>query len=227
MIETSRVPEAELRYEIVRACQLLHQKNYLSANDGNISVRLGGGRILITPTGVHKGFLKPEDLVVIDDEGRLLSGARPPSGEVSMHLTALRRRPDMNAVIHAHAPTCIALSLLKNVKLNGILPEVILSVGELVVCPYGRPVSEALGEALLGYIEKNDALILERHGTLTVGKTVAEAYYLTERLEHAAHVLWLAYSVGRPTRLPEDEAGALLAMYREARAAARPREGTA
>jgi L-fuculose-phosphate aldolase len=209
--------ELELRKEIVAFCRFLHQKNFLAANDGNVSARLSGGRILITPTGRHKGFIEPEELVVVDQSGNPLPGEARPSGEIAMHLAALRRRPDATVVIHSHPPTCIALSLLHHLRLNDILPRVILSIGEIVVVPYARPVSEDLGDAIAGYIERHDALILERHGTLTVGKTVAEAYARTERLEHAAHVLWLAYAVGRPRPLPEAESRALMRIYEQQR----------
>lgn len=210
--------EAFLREDIVRYCRLLHQKGFLAANDGNVSARLEADRILITPTGAHKGFLSPEQLLVIDGAGRLVSGEGRPSSEVAMHLSALKLRPDRTVVMHAHPPTCIALSLLRNVRLNGMLPELILSIGELVVVPYARPSSDALGQSLVGYVERHDALILERHGTLTLGRTVHEAYCLIERLEHSAQVLHLAHALGKPMPLPEQEVGALLERYRRSRA---------
>lgn len=210
--------EAELREQVIRCCQLLHHKGYLAANDGNVSVRLGGGHILITPSGSLKAFLRPEDLVVIDELGKVVSGSAPPSGEVAMHLTALRLRPDIQAVVHAHPPTCIALTLLRHPRLNGVLPEVILSVGQLTIVPYARPISRELGDALVGFVERHDALILERHGTLTVGKTVQDAYALVERLEHASQVLHTAHTIGRPIPLPEHEVRALEAIYERSRA---------
>ncbi len=209
--------EAFLREDIVRYCRLLHQKGFLAANDGNVSARLSADRILITPTGVHKGFLSPEQLLIIDRAGRLVFGEGRPSGEVAMHLKALELRPDRTVVMHAHPPTCIALSLLRHARLNGVLPEVILSIGELVVVPYARPVSDALGQSLVGYVERHDALILERHGTLTLGRTVHEAYCLVERLEHSAKVLHLAHAIARPPPLPEPESRALLETYRRSR----------
>ncbi len=209
--------EEKLRAEIVQFCRLLHQRNWLAANDGNVSARLGGGRILITPSGRHKGLLEPEEMVVVDESGKLVAGDARPSGEIAMHLTALRLRSDANVVLHAHPPTCIALSLLRHIRLNGILPEVILSIGELVVVPYARPVSEDLGDALVGYIERHDAVILERHGTVALGGSVAEAYARTERLEHAAHVLWLAHTLGHPRPLPDAEWRALRNLHEQGR----------
>lgn len=209
--------EDTLRVEIVQFCRLLHQRDFLAANDGNVSARLSGGRILITPTGRHKGLIEPEELVVVDESGKPVSGQGRPSGEIAMHLAALRMRPDCSVVMHAHPPTCIALSLLRHIRLNGVLPRVALSIGELAIVPYARPVTEELGDALAAYIERHDGLILERHGTVTVGKSVEEAYARTERLEHAAKVLWMAYAVGRPVPLPESEWRALVSIYEQSR----------
>ncbi|MHB8419506.1 MAG: class II aldolase/adducin family protein [Myxococcales bacterium] len=198
--------EAERRAQVIRFCGLLHDKGFLAANDGNVSVRLCRDRLLVTPSGTAKAFLTPEDLLVVDGEGRLLEGAGKPTSELAMHLEVLRRRPDVQAVVHAHPPTCIALTLVRHPRLDDVLPEVILGLGRIEVVPYARPQSEALARALSDRIAASDAVILERHGTLTVGRSVAEAYFLTERLEHAAHVLWLAHALGRPAALPEHEA---------------------
>ena len=217
MSPSTSARERDFRSDIVGFCRMLHDRNYLAANDGNVSARLSPGRILITPTGLHKGFLEPDQLVIVDESGKLISGQGRPSGELAMHLTALRERPDADVVVHAHPPTCIALSLIRHLKLNGLLPEVILSIGRLTIVPYARPVSEELGLAIAEHLHRNDALILERHGTLTLGKTVAEAYNRTERLEHAAHVLWLAHAVGHPVPLPEAEVRTLEALYERSR----------
>jgi L-fuculose-phosphate aldolase len=211
-----RATEDRLREEVVFFCKLLHQKNFLAGNDGNVSARLDEGRFLMTPTGVHKGFLRAEDLVVIDATGRLLSGTRAPSAERAMHLYAYNARPDIGAVVHAHPPTCIALSLLDR-PLDGFLPEVVLSIGSLSVIPYARPITEALADSLQGHIETKDAMILERHGTLTVGSSVADAYGKVERLEHAAAILWMAYAAGTPRPLDDAEMSALREMYEKSR----------
>src|SRR5262249_16000485 len=120
--------ESALRADVVRFCQLLHQKGFLAANDGNVSVRLCPHRILITPTAVPKAFLDPQELVVVDLGGQKLFGDRQPSGELSMHLEVLRTRSDIDTVVHAHPPTSIALTLFKHLRLNGVLPEVTLSI---------------------------------------------------------------------------------------------------
>jgi len=209
--------EDELRREVVRFCRLMHDRNYLAANDGNVSVRLDGERVLVTPTGVYKAFIEPADLVVVDLEGRQLSGTRPASGELPMHLTALRLRPDVNAVIHAHPPTAVALSLHPQLELDDLLGEITLSIGRIEVVPYARAQTEALAQALADVVTRSDAMILARHGTLTVGRTLLDAYAFTERLEHAALILWRAHAIGRPAPLPPDEARALREIHARTR----------
>lgn len=208
--------EQALREDIVRYCQLLHQRGYLAANDGNVSARLDAERVLVTPSGVHKGFLAPEDLVVVDLAGKKLSGKGAPTGELSLHLRALERRPDALAVVHSHPPLAIAMSLAKK-KLDGILPEVTLSIGRLQVVPYRRPLSDELALAVAKALESSDAVIMERHGTVALGRSVSEAYGKTERIEHACQVLWSAYAVSSPKPLPVKELKALLKMYESSR----------
>ncbi len=211
--------ELSKRRAVVRFMKRLHAKNLLAANDGNISVRLDGQRLLVTPSGGHKAFLKAEELVEVDLSGRVLSGTRTPTGELAMHLEVLRRRPEIQAVVHAHPPTCIALSVVERQSLNGILPEVILSTGEVPIVPYARPVSQAMADALDPFIDDHDALILERHGTLALGRTLLDAYALTERMEHAAEVLYRAHAFGRIRLLPRSEERELKELYERNRAA--------
>lgn len=208
--------EHALREDIVRHCKLLHQRGYLAANDGNVSARLDANRVLVTPSGVHKGFLEPGDLVVVDLQGRKLSGNGKPTGEIALHLRALAQRPEAQAVVHAHPPLAIAMSLTKK-KLDGILPEVTLSLGRLQVIPYARPLSDDLARAVAAGLEHSDAVIMERHGTVAVGRNVAEAYGQTERIEHACQVLWSAYSLNAPRPVDEAEQRALLRMYESGR----------
>jgi L-fuculose-phosphate aldolase len=210
--------ELQKRRAVVRFMKRLHARNLLAANDGNISVRLDGLRVLVTASGGHKAFMKPEELVEVDLEGNVLSGTRKPTGELAMHLEVMRRRPEIQAVVHAHPPTCIALSVVERQSLNGILPEVILSTGEVPIVPYARPVSKAMADALDPFIDDHDALILERHGTLALGRTLLDAYALTERMEHAAEVLYRAHAFGRIRLLPRSEERELKELYERNRA---------
>lgn len=195
---------------------MLHGRGYLAANDGNVSARLGADRVLVTPSGVHKGFLAPEDLVVVDLAGRQRGGRGRPSGELSLHLRAYEARPDARAVVHAHPPVAIAMSLTGR-RLDGVLPEVTLSIGRLPVVPYRRPLTDALAVAVAEALGDADAVIMARHGTVAVGADVAAAYGRTERVEHAAQVLWSAYALGPVRPLPPREQRALRAQYEASR----------
>jgi L-fuculose-phosphate aldolase len=213
----ARAMEQALREDIVRHCRLLHQRGYLAANDGNVSARLDAKRLLVTPSGVHKGFLEPGDLVVVDLQGRKLSRNGQPTGELSLHLRALAKRPDAMAVVHSHPPLAIAMSLTKK-KLDGILPEVTLSIGRLQVVPYARPLTDELALKVAAALVRSDAVIMERHGTVAVGRTLGEAYGSTERVEHACQVLWSAYALGPLRPVPAKEQRALVRMYESSRA---------
>lgn len=208
--------ERALREDVVRFCRMLHARGYLAANDGNVSTRLEGDRVLVTPSGVHKGFLEPDDLVVVDLEGRQLSGKGKPTGELALHLRAYAKRPTAKAVVHAHPPVAIAMSLTKK-RLDGVLPEVTLSIGSLQVVPYKRPLTDALAVAVADALGRADAVIMERHGTVAVGADLAEAYGKTERVEHAAQVLWSAYALGGVRPVPESEQRALMELYERSR----------
>lgn len=195
---------------------MLHARGYLAANDGNVSARLGRRHLLVTPSGVHKGFLEPADLVVVDLSGRKVKGKGAPTGELALHLRALAARPDANAVVHAHPPIAIAMSLTGK-RLDGVLPEVTLSIGSLQVVPYARPLTDALALAVAARLGAGDAVIMARHGTVAVGRDVADAYGKTERVEHAAQVLWSAYALGPVKPVPPGEQRALEAMYERSR----------
>lgn len=192
-----RRTEETLREEIVRIGQILWQKNYLAACDGNISARLGPDRLLATPSGLSKGFLKAEQLLVTDMDGRKIptfaTEARDlePSSELKMHLEVYRQRPDVAAVVHAHPPTCIALSIAGISVAPCLLPEVVLTLGFIPIAPYGTPGTWEVPEAVRDLVRSHDAVILERHGSLTVGRDLFDAYLKQECIEHAAQITFM------------------------------------
>lgn len=194
---------------LVQACRLLYERGLIAGFDGNASARTKHGTVLVTPAGVHKGLMNPDDVVELDLQGRSLDG-RAPTTEVSMHLGVLQRRPDVTAVVHSHAPTAVAMSLLRNVSLNGVLPELAIALGEVKTVPYARPGTETLAEKVAQALAQSNAVVIERHGTVAVGATISEALARTEMIEHAARVLWTAHALQRPQRLDEAELRALM-----------------
>jgi L-fuculose-phosphate aldolase len=216
-----RRTEQAWRDEIVRVCRLLHEKGYVTATDGNVSVRLSKNRILSTPSGLGKGFLAPEQLVVTDLGGRKIPSREPasrnlePTSELLMHLEVYRQRSDIGAVIHAHPPICVALSIAGISLARCLLPEVVVTLGLIPTAEYATPASAEGAGAVKELIANHDALIIQRHGTLTVGTDPFDAYLKLEKVEHLAHVTLILRQLGREAPLPPDEVAKLLRMRKE------------
>ncbi len=210
--------EAELRQAIVETGRIASAEGLLVANDGNISVRLNDGHILITPSGLSKGRMSPEDLLVIDGEGRVVKPAGDPTlqptSEWPMHLEVYRRRPDVRAVLHAHPPYATALTVAGKELRSDVLPEVIILLGEIPTTAFALPSSPENATAIRELIVNHDALLIRQHGSLTVGQHLDEALINLERLEYVARVQWLAEALGHVTPLPAEMLPRLWEMYR-------------
>jgi len=184
--------EQSLRSEIIKACRKLEQKGLIAASDGNVSCRAGENTILITPGGASKGDIEPEDLVKTDLDGKLREGTRKPSNEIRMHLYVYHKRPDVSAIVHAHPSMATAFTLAGFPFNSKVLPEVWLMLGNVPTAPYATPSTEEVPQSIAPYIEKHRAILLRRHGALTFGSSVSEAYMRMEKLEHAARILFFA-----------------------------------
>ncbi len=194
----------QLKQEIVRVCRMLHRKNYLAATDGNVSVRLGD-RVLTTPSGINKGLMEADQVLTVDLTGRVLNGEGRPTSEIRMHLLAYELRPDVNAVVHAHLPYATACTLAGIDLLEPILPEVVITLGGIPTAPYATPGSEEVPEAIREFVKEYDAILLSRHGAMTVGPEVMDAYNKMEKLEHTARVVLAARLQGVLPPLPQAE----------------------
>ncbi|MBI5788806.1 MAG: class II aldolase/adducin family protein [Candidatus Schekmanbacteria bacterium] len=202
--------ERELRAYIVEICRRMYDKNFVAAGDGNVSVKLSADRFLTTPSGQHKGYLHPDQMVVVDARGQKISGDYNPSSEMPMHLAAYAKRPDIGAVIHAHPPISTAFSIAGISLAKCILPEVVLSLGMIPTTRYATPTTSEGAEVIQEHIGDYDALILERHGSLTVGKDLDAAYMKLERIEHAAMITYIARDLGHARPLSRDQVSKLL-----------------
>jgi L-fuculose-phosphate aldolase len=196
--------QQQLKEDIVRVCRMLHRKNYLAATDGNVSVRLGD-QVLTTPSGINKGLMEAYQVITVDLEGRVLAGEGTPTSEIRMHLLAYELRPEVSAVVHAHLPYATACTLAGVSLLEPILPEVVITLGGIPTAPYATPGSEAVAEAIRDFIGEYDAILLSRHGAMTVGRDVTDAYNKMEKLEHTARVMLAARLQGAVTPLPAAE----------------------
>lgn len=204
--------EREYRQDIVEVCRRMYARGYISGSDGNVSIRLGPDRLLSTPSGINKGFLSPRDLIVTDMAGKKLQGDLKPTGELYLHLEAYKRRPDIGAVVHAHPPITIAFSIAGQKLPQCILPEIVMIFGSIPMAAYATPCTEEGPRAIADLIGDCDALIIERHGTLTVGDTVFTAYDRLEKIEHSAEVSAAARMLGPVKPLPREEIAKLLEL---------------
>jgi L-fuculose-phosphate aldolase len=192
-------PRAELqaRRDIVEVCRRIYAHGWFAATDGNVSVLLEDGRVLATPTGIHKGLRMTEaDLIVLDRAGNRLAGRRGPSTEIRMHLAAYDERPEIRAVVHAHPTNCIAFSIAGVSLAQCLLPEIVFTFGSIPTTAYATPTTEEVPAEVRRWLRDFDALVLDRHGSLTVGRDVADAYDKLERMEHVAEITWRARSLG-------------------------------
>lgn len=190
--------EDALREEICAVGRRLYGRGLIAGGDGNVSARLADELVLITPAGRCKGELAPDDLVVVDLQGRLLRAApgRRPSSEQLLHLHAYRRRPDVAAIVHAHPPTAVALTLVGVSMAEPLLPETLLALGPVPTAPYARTGTAAMGEAIDGLVGDHDAMLLSHHGALTLADTPTAAFLMMEQIEHCARILHAARLLG-------------------------------
>jgi len=213
-----RRPSAQqLRQEIIQISRMLHQQGYCLGYDGNVSARLDGERFLVTPSGISKGFVRADQLVAVDWEGNLTGQGRygpqrglKPSSEVLMHLEAYRQRPDAQAVIHAHPPITVALSIAGIGLARCLLPDIILYFGMIPTTDYATPASAEGVSVISDLIQRYDALILERHGSITIGPTITDAYLKLEKMEHTALVTKTVVDLGREKPFPQEEIAKLV-----------------
>ena len=204
----------QLRRELCDIARRVHARGLVAGTDGNISIRVHGDQFLISPSGSCLGMLEPTDFVLIDTSGRPVGGRGRPSSERWMHLAAYAERPDIHAAIHAHPPTAVAFTVAGLNMSQCALPEVILSFGQVPVASYATPATEEGAVVIREWIKQFDALVLDRHGSLTVGKTLKDAFFKLEKLEHGAHVMLMAHQLGATRDLPPEEI-AKLARLRE------------
>jgi len=192
-----------LREELVSCCRLMAAKGLVAGTEGNVSARDQDGTILMTPSGMNKGEIEPEMLVRLNLEGRVLEGEFEPTSERLMHLEFYRQRPGVGGVAHGHPIFCTAFAAAQRPLPKNILPELIATIGEVVLVPYGRPSSSKLADAISAYCRKHNAFILQNHGATAVGKDVREAYHRLEVIEAYAKTVWVAESLGGVKPLPQ------------------------
>lgn len=195
--------EAESRQLICEIGRRMYERRMVAANDGNISVRLGDNEILCTPTGVSKGFMKPEQMCKVDLCGNVIgeNPAAVPSSEVKMHLRVYQNRPDVGAVVHAHPIFATSFAVMGRGLEEPIMPEVIVNFGRVPIAPYGTPSTVEIPDSIEPYLAEYEAVLLESHGALTWSKDLLSAYMKMESVEFYAELLYRTTQLGGPRLL--------------------------
>jgi L-fuculose-phosphate aldolase len=203
--------EQQHRQEIVEVGRMMYERGWIAASDGNVSIRLDAERILATPTGVSKGSMHPQDLIICDPAGNKLSGERERTTEMAMHVAVYQDRPDIHAVVHAHPPTATGFAVAGKALNQGILPELIVAFGSVPLAEYGLPGTPALVEGMLPFIPKYNAILLANHGAVTYAEDLAHAFARMESVEHLARITLVAEMLGGAKLLPRMEIAKLFA----------------
>jgi L-fuculose-phosphate aldolase len=206
--------EADLRAGIVEVGRRLWLRGFVASNDGNISVRLGPDRLLMTPASVSKGFMTPDMMVITDLDGAVVEAApgRKPSSEALMHLVAYRERKDVGAVVHAHPPIATGFAVAGQALDRAVLAEVVTTLGSIPIAEYGTPSTRELAAAVEPYVKAHDGLLLANHGALALGADLFGAYYKMETIEHFARISLVARQLGGETLLSREEVMRLQAL---------------
>jgi len=197
--------ERQHRREVALFGKMLHQRGYVAATDGNLSVRLDDKRILATPTATSKGMLRPADMVIVDLQGRPLAGRRNVSSEIGMHLLIYKLRPDVQAIVHAHPPTATGFAAAGIALNQPLVCEVVIGLGSIPLAKYGTPGTPELSEALEPLVAQYDAILMSNHGVVTYADTVHHAYMKMETVEHFAQIALVTHLLGRQQPLGKNE----------------------
>jgi len=202
----------KLKLDICEIGRRLYDKGFAAANDGNISYRIGENEVLCSPTGICKGFLKPEDLCIVDMEGKQLAGVRKRTSEILLHLTIMKERPEVKSVVHCHPPHATAFAIAREPIPQCVLPEVEVFLGEVPIAKYQTPGGQEFADTILPFVKKSNVIILANHGTVSWGNSVEQAYWWTEILDAYCRMLMLARSLGPINYFTEPEARELLTL---------------
>lgn len=192
----------ELLCEIGRR---MYAKGFVASNDGNISVRVSRDKFLVTPTGVSKGYMTPEMMVIVNAQGEVLEGAMRPSSEFKLHSKVYSERDDVNAVVHAHPPIATAFTI-SGMEINDrIITEEIIQLGYIPTAKYGTPSTMELPDSITEYLQNHDAILLAHHGALTMGTDLLNAYYKMETVEFSAQINLYVKMLGTEKELSEEQ----------------------
>lgn len=181
-----------LKLSVCEIGKRMWQRGYVDGNGGNISIRLDDQLILCTPTYISKGFMKPEDLCLVDWEGKTVAGVRRCTSEIKTHLAVMKNNPAALACVHAHPPYITSYALCGMLPPAGVIAEAEIFLGDIGLAPYATPGSSQIEDSVGELSPGKSAIIMQGHGAITWAKTLEEAYWKMENLEAYCQVVHLA-----------------------------------
>jgi L-ribulose-5-phosphate 4-epimerase len=190
-------------------------KNHLVAwTSGNVSARdPATGYVVIKPSGVRYEDLRPEQMVIVDQQGRRIQGDLKASSDTASHLYIYRRRPDVNGVVHTHSPYATAFAAL-----GKPIPVYLTAMAD----EFGGPIpcgrfaligGEEIGQVVVESIGDSPAVLLKNHGLFTIGPTAEAAVKAAVMVEDAARTVWIALQIGQPAEIPPEDVARLHHRY--------------
>ncbi|WP_342758692.1 class II aldolase/adducin family protein [Kineothrix sedimenti] len=205
--------EKQAKKAIIEIGQRMYVRDFVAANDGNISIKTGDNEVWATPTGVSKGFMKKKMLVKVDLDGNVLEGTNKPSSELKMHLRAYKENPDILSVCHAHPPICTCFAIA-GIPLDApVLAEAIITLGDVPIAPYAELGTNEVPEAIAPYCNTHNGVLLANHGAVTWAEDAFSAYYRLESMEYYAKILLITDKIlGKQNKLDEQQVDRLLFM---------------
>lgn len=201
-----------VREEICAAGRLLYDRGYVVSNDGNISVRVEENTVLITPSGVGKGRMTPDMLVLCDLNGNILEGDRYPSSESRMHLMVYRERSDVRAVVHAHPPWSTVCAICRRPLKERYLAEMVVGLGEIPVTEFAMLSTDEVPDSVRPFVRTHSAVLLANHGSLAWGPTLLAAFDRLEVVEQTAKIYYYADRMGGAVEITPEQAETLRSM---------------
>jgi L-fuculose-phosphate aldolase len=208
----SGIHDRKLKEEICEIGRRVYSKGFAAANDGNISIRVGENEVLCSPTMICKGFMKPEDICAVDLDGNQIAGTKKRTSEILLHLTIMKNRPDVRAVVHCHPPHATAFAVAREKIPQCVLPEVEVFMGEIPMAPYVTPGGQEFADTVVPFLKGTNTIILNNHGTVSFDTTVEKAYWKTEILDAYCRILLLAKQLGPLQYFDERETRELLEL---------------
>jgi len=188
--------EKEARRDILEAGYRMYIRGFVSANDGNLSVRISDTEVIATPSGISKGFMKDDMLIKVDMDGNVLSGTMKPSSEIKLHLAIYKNNAQLRAVNHTHPPVASTFAAAGVALDKAYLQETAVTLGVIPVAKYALPGTEDLAIGAAEYCNDYHGVLLEHHGAVAWGDSVMQALFRMESIEYAATITMYSKTMG-------------------------------